>query len=255
MFVVRARSFELFLKPPVLLPASVGRPYHAVACHRFGWLDGVAVSVRKQLPGQTHLYPPISILLRAESDDPWSSDVHTLDLFTLTPDSSYTEPQLTTRSLASGPRDSADDVNSANPSPLCSPYIFPPEHVASFPSARGHLRCTDIRLGPHGTAVWIQPRPARNLDLTAQDVHSSDAQGNGLHPVTGTSLVRQEALVATLLPGVLKAHHGHEKQMDGEGVRSLWHSGGTWTSLDYDEARGMIALGDTIGVVTVLRLP
>jgi hypothetical protein len=191
----------------------------------------------------------ISILLRAESDDPWSSDVHTLDFYVLHPNPDYTGSPVETIS----PTGSSDSLADASRGTAArSPYLFPPEHVASFPSARGHLRCTDIRLGAHGTAVWIQPRPARNLDLTALDVHSSDTQGNGIHPLTGARIVRKESLTAVLLPGFLKACFGGHRGTNG--VRTLWDSGGTWTSLDYDEARGMVALGESNGLVTVLRL-
>ena len=253
VFVVRARSFEAFVSPPLLPPENISEPHYAAACHRFGWLDGVAVSERRQLPSQTDDLAPISILIRAESDDPWSSNMHTVDLYTLDPDPTYTESRSDTPSS----RGSSESPVEAPPAASRdrSPYLFPPAHVASFPSARGHLRCTDIHLGPHGTAVWIQPRPARNLDLTALDVHSSDTQGTGIHPLTGARIVRQESLVGALLPGLLRDCYGvGAAAAGGDELRTLWGSSGTLTSLDYDESRGLIALGDSSGMVTVLRL-
>ena len=200
----------------------------------------------KQLPGVTqnpNAWPPIYILLRAESDDPWSSDVHTLDLYVLHPE--HTSPDTMDNDITNLPC-------------LVPLYHFPPQHIASFPSARGHLRCTDIHLGSRGTAVWIQPRPTRNLGLTAFDVHASDAQGADVHPLTRARIVRQESLVSALLPGVLKGRRKHgAAEGEGKDVRtllSLAGSGGSWTSVDYDEERGLVALGESTGMVTILKL-
>lgn len=121
--------------------------------------------------------------------------------------------------------------------------------------------------------MWIQPRPAHALDLTALDVHASDAQGRGVDPLTGARVVRRESVVGALLPGVLRDGFGRgvggaevggaeargrrEGREGGGEVQTLWSTegaGGTWTALDYDEARGLVALGDSAGVLTVLRL-
>ena len=256
IFVVRARTFEAFLIPALAPPEDITYPHNPIASHHFGWLDGVAVAEQARLPGDSASHPPVSILLRAESDDPWASDMHTIDLFTLHSNSAYTAP--TAEVSAPQACNGIATPRPTTPPTLASPYLFPPSHVASFLSTRGHLRCTDIRLGPHGTALWIQPRPARNVGLTTLDVHSNEAQGIGVHPGTGAGTVRRESVAGVVLPGVLreKGEMGMELA-EGQEVRMLWGStvaGGTWTSVDYDEARGVIALGDSTGVVTVLRL-
>ena len=131
---MRARSFEAFVSPPLLPPENISEPHYAAACHRFGWLDGVAVSERRQLPSQTDDLASISILIRAESDDPWSSNMHTVDLYTLDPDPTYTESRSDTPSS----RGSSESPVEAPPAASRdrSPYLFPPAHVASFPSAQ-----------------------------------------------------------------------------------------------------------------------
>lgn len=236
VFVVRARSFEAFPDPPLLPHKNVSEPYHSLACHRFGWLDGVAVAEQKQLPNTADNSSPISILLRAESDDPWSSDVHTLDLYELAREPGHADTAL-------APEDRA-------------PYRFPPRHAAAFPAARGHLRCTDIRLGPRGTALWIQPRPAHapgaSLGLVALDLHAP-----GAHPLAGARVVATESLVAAVLPGVLRDRRTQDAVDAEAGARvlmSLDGVGGSWASVDYDEARGLVALGGSTGGVTILKL-
>jgi hypothetical protein len=162
--------------------------------------------------------------------------MHTLDLYHL----SQAPPRT-------------EDTNDANDQTQLS-YTFPPLHHTSMPSTRGHLRCKDIALGAHGTAIWIQPRPARNTDLTGFDVHASDAQGTGLHPLTGSKIQRKEALVAAVFPGRLR---DRQPAMDGACVRTLWEIEDVsvnWTAMDYDEARGCIVLGDSHGKVVILRL-
>lgn len=182
----------------------------------------------------------LSIVLRAESDDPWSSIHHTVNLYHL----QQAPPPV---------KDDETDENEEDSKTSISPYLFPPLQYASFPAARGHLRCKDICLGKCGTALWIQPRPARNTDLTNFDVHSSDAQGSGHHPLTGSQIPKKEALVAAVFPGQLKSRNEGVE----ENVRTLWTIEDVsvdWTSMDYDEARGLIALGDSRGSVVVLNL-
>lgn len=235
MFVVRARSFETFLAPELLpeeevVPATYLRP---AARHRFGWIDGVSLVPQRQA-AHSSAPPPLSVVLRAESDDPWAADKHLLDLYTLAPDPEY-------------PREGDQ---------LAPPYLFPPVHQTSWASTRGHLRCRDILLGAHGTALWIQPRPTRHLDLTAYDVHSSDTQRPGQHSPLGAPPPR-ETLVAALLPGRLRDGGRGEALDEPDEVRTLWAfdgSNGTWTSVDYDEARGLVALGDSQGNVDILKL-
>ncbi|GJE98677.1 F-box protein [Phanerochaete sordida] len=288
-FVVRARTFEVFRTPALVSPDEIKDPQHPSASHHFGWLDGVAVTSKATLLDDTQSasYPYVSVLLRAESDDPWASHMHTIDLYDLEPDPCYTSvPAIPSPGLSTPTTTMRSDISSdattlssslrgtpaSTPPPPAphSPYHFPPTHTASFPAARGHLRCTDMHLGAHGSALWIVPRPARDTGLTALDLHGSDAQGADAHPLTGAPSVRRERLVGALLPGALRdgrarriEFHAEDEDEDEEGegesaeLRTLWAStaaGGTWTSLDYDEARGVVVLGDSTGVVTVLRL-
>ncbi|KAI0683291.1 hypothetical protein BC835DRAFT_1296405 [Cytidiella melzeri] len=240
IFVVRARSFEAFSIPTLTSPESITEPYHPIARHRFGWIDGVAVAQgysSSVIGAEDDPQPAVSIVLRAESDDPWSSDKHTLDLYHL-PEAAEAEPP------------DLSDVQTPE-----SPYVFPPLHHASLPSARGHLRCKDISLGSHGTALWIQPRPSRNTDLTGFDVHASDVvQGQG---VQGQSKKKEELLVATVFPGRMKSRNEGMIEEEEGVLRTLWaieDVSMNWTSMDYDEAGGVVALGDSHGKVEVLLL-
>ncbi|SJL10796.1 uncharacterized protein ARMOST_14190 [Armillaria ostoyae] len=97
ILVVRARSITLYTAPP--LPTRI-------ATHSFGWVDGASAT-------------PTSILIRSQSDNPWASELNSLELY----------------SLAS----------------------FPPALTSKISSRRGALRCTDVILGKRATAVWIRP--------------------------------------------------------------------------------------------------
>ncbi|KAF8878228.1 hypothetical protein BD779DRAFT_1650009, partial [Infundibulicybe gibba] len=125
ILVVRARSIHLFPKP-VLRPTNEEHPINApLARYSFGWVDSVSVTPAYALtPSQ-----PLSILIRTETDDPWSHGVKHLDLYTLEP------------------AGASSDI----------PYTFPPTLKNHMPSALGPLRCTDVLLGPYQTAMWIQP--------------------------------------------------------------------------------------------------
>lgn len=119
MLVVRARSIHLF-PDPVL--HDVPLTYTPLARHSFGWIDSVSVT------GRSEPSTPLTILLRGESDDPWSSGLHSLDFYTL------------------------------QPGDASLPYVFPPTLVSQVQAVRGSLRCREVVLGPCGTAVWIQPQ-------------------------------------------------------------------------------------------------
>lgn len=288
IFVIRARSLEMFPRP-ILRPKTEVTPteyVHPTECHRFGWIDGISMSVQKLVvSGESSRsanegtgLPPLSILLRAESDDPWASDVHTLDLFVLHPNPDFRAATTTsaadvacekpdlgpgdnTTALAPSLRPSIEDTHAVH-----APYVFPPVRAASWASTRGHLRCRDILVGPCGTALWIQPRPAHNVGLTALDVHSSFAQGSGAGASdagladTSAGEKQEERVVAALLPGLLRdtcVGQGRGSGEGEEGVRTLYtYEGayGMWRCVDYDEARGRLALGDSLGQVVILEL-
>lgn len=230
ILVVRARSVELFPEP-VLRPAGGEyTTYQPIGFHTFGWIDGVSVKTQTgpRVEANGTLRPPghepLSILLRAESDDPWASDAHKLEQFVLHPN------------RPSGPSPTPDDAQAevvsaagASSSPDI-PYLFPPVHEQqTSPTVRGVLRCRDIVLGPAGTALWIQPRAARIAHLTGFDVHSSVAPltvGDGLDPdalvhlgatgmSTGIGAVNRESLCAAVFEGPLLRRH-RERLREGE---------------------------------------
>ncbi|KAI0920696.1 hypothetical protein AcV5_010371 [Taiwanofungus camphoratus] len=235
ILVIRARSIELFAEPSLRPPSELCSAYRPIAYHSFGWIDGVSVKTQVNISEAKFPFQPLSILLRTESDDPWTSDVHKLDLFILEPNSSFT----------SDPPCSSTEATVNVPELNLLPYRFPPVHSKlTSPSVRGFLRCTDIKLGSYGTAVWIQPRPSRSADLTALDVHSSETQGP-------EGLMLNESLVAAAFAGPLQRPH------PDLGARTLWTQttvGSNWTTIDYDEELGRIAMGSTQGKVTLLEL-
>ena len=179
VFVARARSLDLFPIPKLTLP-SEGVPdvCYPLASYSFGWIDSVAMSVTPPEPPESGLadisqtYPSISILLRAESDNPWSSNIHRLRRYMLPPNPLYTgAPASPSR------RDVAEYFNPETGSyydPAC-PYLFPPRPTAHVPALRGFLRCADVALGPRGSALWIQPRPrTARAGLTMIDPEITD---------------------------------------------------------------------------------
>ncbi|RDB17683.1 hypothetical protein Hypma_001259 [Hypsizygus marmoreus] len=207
ILVVRARSIHLFPWPE-LTPTP--KTYEPIQRHSFGWIDGVSVTKRKS---------GLTILLRGESDDPWSSGLHSLDFYTLEP-----------------------NLNSQNP----SPYTFPPTLVTRVPAVRGSLRCRDVFLGPCGTAVWVQPQDRAPVGLVA------GMDDYPLQAISTTSV--HESLVIAVFPGPLAP-----SDVSGNGAvtrsRTLCtNSLNNWTSLDYDEDLGRIALSSSFGRVMILEI-
>lgn len=218
--------------------------YGILARHSFGWIDSISVvpSLNGALP-----YQSLSILIRAESDDPWNTIEHTLDLYTLHPNPAFG------LGLHGPPGPDAS-------TPPDSPYIFPPVRTTQVQSLRGPLRCSDIILGPYGTAVWIQPhdRAATGLFWSDDDV-----------PAPGQSPDAHESLVAAVFPGSLASSALASRVVptstdgdEGDGCLSAvpqrkilyTNSLNNWTSLDYDEVLGRIALGATSGKLMILEL-
>ena len=241
VLVVRARSVELFSEPD-LKPASECLTYRPLAYHSFGWIDGVSVNIQAHSRDPSDASRPLSILLRAESDDPWLSDVHTLDLYVLEPNPSYVSAN------------EAEGPPAALPGrpPPPTPYLFPPVHSKlSSPSVRGFLRCTDVVLGSCGTAIWIQPRPAHSTDLTTFDVHSSETQGSRPNAET-------EVLAGAIFAGPLRDTSDGDAGTKGVRAHTVYvrdsAGSGNWTAMDYVEELGVVALASTQGVVTVLEL-
>lgn len=189
---------------------------------------------------------PYSIALRAESDDPWSPDVHSLDVYTLNPSTDYDVKSSPPFHHPNDPsQDSMDNIDGFTK----SPYSFPPIHQTSYASIRGFLRCPDIYLGTFGTAIWIQARPARNVSLTDFDVHSSETQGSQL------ALHRpKESLVGALFRRDGPRSHRQGSTSEPRVLCVQESDSGSWSSLDYDEVRGRIAMGSGDGKVTLLEL-
>ena len=258
VLVVRARSIHLFPEPVLGSSDAPAPRYSPIARHSFGWIDGV--SVRENIletdydpTQQPHSRPPLSILIRSESDDPWASDVHSLDLYILEPNPEFVCPPSPPLGGGAEPNLELDpDPGPALPHPpppllspaiSISPYIFPPRPSMKVPSARGSLRCTDVILGRHGTAVWIHPQDRAIAGLVLPNVHPQD-----LHPIPEMN----ETLVAAVFPGPLKQFRRGPVHVQ---ARSVWrNSFNNWTCLDYDEELGRIALGSSYGRVTILDL-
>jgi hypothetical protein len=227
ILVIRARSIHLFPEPILNNSAPL---YTAIARHSFGWVDGISVCMAPRSNpvdiGDHPSHSAISILLRTESDNPWSQEQHNLQFFTLSPNPHY--------ALAL----QRDDQSSAN----IPPYLFPPSLTAEVSSVHGSLRCADIKLQPYGTAVWVHPRNRAVAGLIPDDVN---LQGVGIPHTPAAS----ERLVAAVFPGVLS------QTGTGDGAKTLWtNEFNDWTCLDYNEELGRIALGSRAGSVTVLEL-
>jgi hypothetical protein len=206
------------------------RLYDALAHHSFGWVDGVSASMTpRPNPVDISDYPrdhTISILLRSESDNPWTQEQHNLRFFTLKPNPHY------------APAPQQDDW----PSTSSLPYLFPPSLTAEVSSVHGSLRCADIRLQPHGTAVWVHPRNRSATGLIPSDAHLQEVPISDAPPAS-------ERLVAAVFPGSLS------RTGTGDETKTLWiNESNDWTCLDYNEELGRIALGSRSGSVTLLEL-
>ena len=229
VLVIRARSIHLFPEPVLSRSMPV---YEALAHHSFGWVDGVCASMTPRphpVDSSDHPYHStntITILLRSESDDPWTQERHNLRFFTLKPNPHYRlAPQ-----------------QDGQPNASSLPYLFPPSLSAEVPSIHGSLRCADIKLQPHGTAVWVHPRSRSVTGLISSDVHLQEA------PIPDTPPA-SERLVAAVFPGCLN------RTGTGDETKTLWiNEFNDWTCLDYNEELGRIALGSRSGSVTILEL-
>ncbi|KAF8213929.1 hypothetical protein K438DRAFT_1802538 [Mycena galopus ATCC 62051] len=231
ILIVRERSLTLFPNPSLTIdPPVVHAP---LAVHSFGWVDGVAVATilgSNTVDPNLRPPPPLSILIRPEPDDPWAADDdHELDLYVLHPEPAF--PLSTTR-----------------------PYTFPPAHTARVPSTRGSLQCNALRLGAHGTAVWVEPQDRSATGLL------DDPYGA---PVAHR---RNERLVCAVFPGPLfRGGAAESPDLDsgadaapkpilvrGRALRA--NELNNWKALDYDEVRGRVVIGSTRGRITVLSL-
>ncbi|TDL27111.1 hypothetical protein BD410DRAFT_741538 [Rickenella mellea] len=234
VLVGRARSLDLFY--PVRLSSpdeepSIQRPN---ASHSFGWIDSMAIAPLVQVD-QESSYPPISILLRAQSDDPWTPDIHTLKRYIIEP---VADPAIEELALHRSDTSPGTDV----PSDMSCPYSFPPVLADEIPSSRGFLRCAELALGPCGTALWIQPRPRPATGLAAWQAEHADGH------------VSRECLMGTVFPGPLRPHPDDSPPLGRRSIRLWVNEYAPWTSLDYCENTGRIALGCVDGQVMVLDM-
>lgn len=220
--MVRACSIHLFFHPEL---QETPLTYPPIAQHSFGWIDGVCVT-------PTLAGPSLSILLRGESDDPWSSGLHSLDQYTLLPNP-----------------DAAVDQELR-----LTPYIFPPNLVAKVPAVRGSLRCRNVVLGPCGTAAWIQPQDRAAVGLAWAGDEGYPLQA--IYPISGN-----ESLMVAAFLGPLARDGDGWKQDDVDvgvvGMRStavFTNELNNWTALDYDEGVGRIVLCSSFGGIMVLEL-
>lgn len=191
----------------------------------FGWVDGVSLASGPSAPSlpvsSTQL--PLSLLVRKKGDDPWS------------PVEQFQFMTLNTEINSMPPHSSLD-----TPPIEDEPVSFPFNLVSSFTSLhRGMLRCSDMVLGSYGTAVWVQPPDWAAGGLIADD----DFVENTIVDKAG------EALVVALFPGLL-----NRGSLEAQVKVVLRNARKNWTCLDYDEARGLIALGSSSGEVMVYRL-
>ncbi|KAK0216390.1 hypothetical protein IW262DRAFT_1276639 [Armillaria fumosa] len=167
ILVVRARSISLY-----------DFAFTRIATHSFGWVDGASATLT-------------SILIRSQSNNPWASELNSLELYSLS--------------------------------------SFPPTLTSKVSSRRGALRCTDVILGKRATAVWIRPHER------AMVPHWEEHDG-------------REMLIAAAFPGPLNL--STQVRVREVCMNPL----NNWTTFDYDEDLGRIALGSGFGKVTIVQL-
>ncbi|KAH8092220.1 hypothetical protein BXZ70DRAFT_898340 [Cristinia sonorae] len=273
VFVVRAHVVELYpipqLFPPPVESNSIVRP---VMQFSLGWIDDA--SITPQLPASiphreagANLLPPISIVLRSEVNDPWSSDSSNISMYALKPSKAsdlailrYFAPHIWDGDQAKRP-----------------PYVQNPTLVASIPNASRDgvrsLRCPVIRSGRFGTSIWIQPprRFGRDIGLTTFDVHSSRIYED-IHTLRSddNEAVDSDMLVGAVFPGQMSSlmkRHGVYSSLDdkfklsnicsaytGSSGEAVSTSSGYWMSMDYAEEWGRIVLGYSDGTVMFVEL-
>jgi hypothetical protein len=231
--VVRAQSIHLF-PFPTLQPRNLPiRVYPSIACHSWGWIDGLAVVARQVAHTQhTVSLAPLSVLVRGEVDDPWATEHPRLDLYTLD-----LNPDFCLSEEGEGEAALATQTN--------LPYLFPPTKVTHVETKKGRLQCPDVILGRYGTAVWINPRAPFPTGLVPR--HFASGGSGGLGDDLSSS---DETLAAMMFPGSMSL--GEDKPSS---PKTLWcNARNNWTSIDYDEEAGRIALGSGFGQVMVLDL-
>ncbi|KAI0341133.1 hypothetical protein BDW22DRAFT_1359352 [Trametopsis cervina] len=221
---------------------------YPIARYPFNELRAFAMSQGPQPPPPPIAHKaevlPLSVVLRPDATEPRALGVQSVMLYSFPVDQpTMLEP----------------DPN-ASPDENAIPYVFSPLQYGTRKFPGGPLHYPHILLGPHGTALWIRPRPVWYPDLTQFDVHAFSAQGSEHNPFVG----EKEAVVAEVCAGVLQSRNRADGDGDGgeageipSRLRELWtldDPSASWTAMDYDETRGLVALGDNYGKVVVLDL-
>ena len=225
IFVVRARSICIFEEPRMVLPGDNLDIAPPRVFKSFGWVDGVSLALGPSAPfcPIDSSQSPLSLLVRNKGGDPWRP-TEQFQFMTLNADFNQT-PDHTSHDTSSTGHKS---------------FSFPFSLISSLSSHhRGPLRCGDMVIGSYGTAVWVQPSDWAAVGLVADDSVMEQM----------TTVTSRESLVVALFPGLLNqgSSEAHVKAV-------LESNGSGWSCLDYDEARGLIALGSGSGEVTVYRL-
>ena len=223
ILVVRARSICVFEEPRMVLPGDDLDVILPRVFKSFGWVDGVSLASGHSTPICPVSSSPLSLLVRKKGDDPWRP-TEEFQFMTLNTNSDHTPPHA-----------SHDTSSIEHDSPS-----FPFNLVSSLTSHhRGPLRCSDMVLGSYGTAVWVQPSDWAAAGLIADNDFMENISAS----------TSREALVVALFPGLL-----NQGSSEAQIKVVLENDGNGQSCLDYDEARGLIALGSSSGEVTVYRL-
>ncbi|KAJ3566338.1 hypothetical protein NP233_g7065 [Leucocoprinus birnbaumii] len=263
ILVVRSRSVHLFPSPILKVQEDQPLHYQPIGRHSFGWVDSVSVRIssttdrhKSHTPTAPERSSPLSILVRAETDDPWASDILSIEHYTLFPNDNHTADSLE----VTRPNTTESTMTSSTQPSIA--YIFPPVLTSRVTSRRGSLRCAEIILGRLGTALWIQPK-----DRSAAGLYwySDDAP-----PVGPQNMVRSEheSLVASVFPGSLFPRLPDPDYPENVEFRDARvdlsrpegkvifrnEPGHSWSAIDYDEDVGRIVLGTAFGNVTILDL-
>ena len=165
-------------------------------------------------------FEALSILIRAEVDDPWSA----VALYALDPNPDFVEPMSPSEASPVAPSEAFLPASNSPTVPLhvsspILPYMFPPPMH------------TNVISGPRGTAVWIHPHDRASAGLVTAQVSTVS-----------------ESLIAAAFPGPMNGGERVE-------TKTLWMNPlNDWTSIDFDEDMGRIALGSRYGKVTLLEL-
>jgi hypothetical protein len=246
VFVVRARTFELFVLSCPLdamqnqaveesgdeeLPV-----IQAISWHSFGWVNEISVvprhvsedliQTRNNTGGGRPNLPSLDITIRTKSQDLWHPQPDSIQVWTLWPEFSTVALPAT-----AGTMNDLGSVDGAGESTFVTiPWSFPPRHQFVLPSLysdHSSPRCRTLMLGARGTAFYVCSNThasmlsASLIDAIALDnVH---LQSRPLEQVqSGTLLwnLHMEALAAVVLP--TSTLHGTHEVVDAnaDGIES-----------------------------------